>query len=190
MDSLQRSLFRSSGRKTDHETIEATRSGNHPSHDADKKDLATKSSQGFAVDRSLKSLPRTPSKLERILPTHKPSQEERIIKRFVLDSSQTQSSRSNPTRTEGQETLGSSGKKTFAKGIRHSFLGLLGRHREEDKDGNLGTPVRRRDDQASQRQIRSMGVSFEHLKGLEHGNDDIVARKRNASMIELNIGHP
>lgn len=186
-DSLQRSLFIKSGKRdSNHDEGSQTL---RPENDTQTRSIGTNSSRSFIVNRSHKPLPRTPSKLDRSLPTHKPSQEDSILKRFMLDSSQT---RSSGTKTPKKETpngaSGSAGKTSFGKGIRNSFLGLLGRNRGEED--HQESPVKLRDDQRRKHHIRSMGLSYETLKGVDGNRELVMDRRRNASMIELKIGNP
>lgn len=188
MDTLQRSIFEIVPRKSDGESGERVAEELNHGHDHGKT-VRRAMSQGFNIDPYTKALPRTPSKSERLLLANKSEPRKSRFARSLLDVSEITPSRSNAEWTDSQDTARSIRKTSFGRGLRNSILGWVGRARREDREVDIATPSKPRLESSSKRQMRSMGVSFDGLRGSEgkHGRAD---RKRNASLIELNIGNP
>lgn len=187
MDTLHRSILKIVPGKTEGAT-NGMESAEQDRTD-DGRAVRRAMSQGFNADPTMKALPRTPSKSERVLPANKSEDRRSRFGRSLLDLSEITPSRIKTEHGDSQDTPGPAGTTSFARGLRNSILGLVGRARGEDKDGDLATPSKRQLEHSSKRQIRSMGVSFDALRGME-GKHGFTERKRNASLIELNIGNP
>lgn len=184
MDTLQRSIFKIVSHKTHREShgkIDDELKGEKDEGGAERR--AT--SDDFDANRLQKPLPRTPSKSERVVLATKSEERRSLFGRSLLDLSEITPSRTKGEHGDTQDTPGSSGTASFARGLRNSILGFVGRARG-DKDGD--TPSKRQLEQSSKRQIRSTGLSFDALRGMDGKHH--TERKPNASMIELNIGNP
>ena len=188
MDTLQRSIFKIVPRKSDGESGERVAEELNHGHDHGKT-VRRAMSQGFNIDPYTKALPCTPSKSERLLLANKSEPRKSRFARSLLDVSEITPSRSHAEWADSQDTPGSVGKTFFGRGLRNSILEWVGRGRGEDREVGIATPSKRRLEASSKRQIYSMGVSFDGLRGSE-GKHDPADRKRNASLIELNIGNP
>jgi hypothetical protein len=184
LDTLQRSILKIVPRKT-HGENHGKRDGELNQENDEGEAVRRATSQDLNADRSQKPLPRTPSKSERDLLAIKSEERRSRFGRSLLDLSEITPSRTKVGHGDAQDTPGSNGTVSFARGIRNSILGFVGRARG-DKDGD--TPSKRQLEHASKRQIRSTGVSFDALRGMD--GKHYTERKRNASMIELNIGNP
>lgn len=186
--SLQRSLFKSARRDARCDVVAIRKLENGGGNQKHKP--GTSSTHSFIVNRAFQALPRTPSEADGASSSRGTNQNDIDLQRSGLDSSQTKSSGTKTPKMETLKDSGSTVKKAFARGIRNSFVGLLGLNGPDDKDDSFGTTAKRQDEHPRKRYIRSMGLSYESLKGGDGNSEVMIAKRKNASMIELKIGSP